>query len=548
MKKRDFLKLGLATACLTAFAGGLVACDDGEEVSTYKDLWIDRTLYTFQVGDTMELNVYNGKTEITDVVWESEDSKFVTVDENGKLTAVATGTANVTAKVGEQEFVCKVTVLARTVDFLSVYDSVNLDIDDDTSNKDEYPRSVDLGIVIDLNKVNTELPISYSSANPSVATVENGVITAVKKGSTVVTASTVVGGITYSKAFDVAVYPKSIPHNYEAAFIKVEDSFGDGLEFPYTAAGEIDSVRLDDMKLSQGDYEISEGKILLKKSAYRKDGVTQTGRHNLYISVLKNESESDRYCFPFVLADYVLTTVEEVKALSDEADIGGIKGAYILIAQDIEYTETTGYSSRASSAGVLNGCTIDGYGHSLINWNVSGGWGIFGTISNSEVMDLSVVNAQIGSKAHSLLFTTVTGVRFENLFISISKNKGAGGLRSIIGVNVKSATMKNCVILSQGEPATFDLGRVDNSAAATSLTIDGNVFVSDSKLLLDTAKQVDCIQSVNGENAIVGNGDSAGLIAALRALAAKGNNFTFDETTNTLSLFGNVVYTVETGE
>ena len=65
-----------------------------------------------EAGATVELVATVAPENATDkkVTWTTSDDKVATVDENGKVTAVANGTATITATVGDKTATCEVTV------------------------------------------------------------------------------------------------------------------------------------------------------------------------------------------------------------------------------------------------------------------------------------------------------------------------------------------------------------------------------------------------------------------------------------------------------
>ena len=75
---------------------------------------ISKTAATLKtVGETADLTLFNvtGKTE--DVKWTSSDEKVATVGQNGLVTAVGEGTAEITVETPNGKFTCKVTVGQR---------------------------------------------------------------------------------------------------------------------------------------------------------------------------------------------------------------------------------------------------------------------------------------------------------------------------------------------------------------------------------------------------------------------------------------------------
>lgn len=79
---------------------------------------LDKTEGILTVGNTVTLNATVLPEEIADetiVTWTSSDEKVATVDENGKVTAIAAGEATITANAGEKSTTYKLTVQAKKV-------------------------------------------------------------------------------------------------------------------------------------------------------------------------------------------------------------------------------------------------------------------------------------------------------------------------------------------------------------------------------------------------------------------------------------------------
>lgn len=118
--------------------------------------------------------------------WISSDESIVTV-ENGAVTAIAKGTATITVTTVDGSFTatCAVTVVQSV-------NSVSLDKD---------TRTMIIGENVTLTA--TVLPaaadnktVTWSSSDTAVAAVENGVVTAVKAGSAIITVTTQDGALT----------------------------------------------------------------------------------------------------------------------------------------------------------------------------------------------------------------------------------------------------------------------------------------------------------------------------------------------------------------
>lgn len=79
---------------------------------------LDKTEGVLTAGNTVTLNAAVLPEEVADettVTWTSSDEKIATVDENGKVTAIAAGEATITANAGEKSATYKLTVQAKKV-------------------------------------------------------------------------------------------------------------------------------------------------------------------------------------------------------------------------------------------------------------------------------------------------------------------------------------------------------------------------------------------------------------------------------------------------
>jgi len=102
----------LAIATMT-----LVACNK-EEQKVEVTLSLDKTAVTLNVGENLVL-VPAVTPATTAVTFETSNPSVATVDNGGKVVAVAVGSANITAKAGDKTASCAVTV--KTVTYSAVY-------------------------------------------------------------------------------------------------------------------------------------------------------------------------------------------------------------------------------------------------------------------------------------------------------------------------------------------------------------------------------------------------------------------------------------------
>ncbi len=111
------------------------------------------------------------------VTYTNTDNQVATVDGSGLVTALKAGQTTITAKAGEKSATCVVTVTAKPVE-------TTLTINAATLSLKTGETATLVATVTPADK-----PVSWSSSNPAVASVENGKITAVGAGQTTVTAA-----------------------------------------------------------------------------------------------------------------------------------------------------------------------------------------------------------------------------------------------------------------------------------------------------------------------------------------------------------------------
>ena len=133
---------------------------------------------TIQIGEVYKIEVSNASGP---VVFESSDSNIVTVNEEGQITGVSVGFANVTVSDSDESITCSITVLEIPYDGVHLIsidaDVVDLIIGDEYELEPKLLRGTD---------VVEGAQFKYSSSDESVATVTNGVIKALKAGETTI--------------------------------------------------------------------------------------------------------------------------------------------------------------------------------------------------------------------------------------------------------------------------------------------------------------------------------------------------------------------------
>ena len=176
------LKAGTAT--ITAKAGdktSTCAVTVQAKVIPVTSMWLDKSELELTEGDEAVLTATVMPENATDktVTWTSSNTSVATVT-NGKVKAVKAGTATITAKAGDKSAKCTVTVLPSFIAVTSVT------LDKTTLGLVEGDQAVLTATVSPDNA--TEPAVTWTTSNASFATVEDGMVTAVKAGTAVITA------------------------------------------------------------------------------------------------------------------------------------------------------------------------------------------------------------------------------------------------------------------------------------------------------------------------------------------------------------------------
>lgn len=165
---------------------------------------------------TLSASVTPSDATFSKVVWSSSDPSIVKVDANGKLTAVAAGTAYITAASYDNPMikkVCKVRVLVKTTGVklnrasTSVYVGYTKTITPTISPSDA-----------------TNKKVTWKSSDTKVATVSSkGVVTGVKPGTATITCTTSNGGFVATCKVTVVKTVKTTAVKFSSSAVTIDD-------------------------------------------------------------------------------------------------------------------------------------------------------------------------------------------------------------------------------------------------------------------------------------------------------------------------------------
>lgn len=548
MKNKNVLLL-LSTLASVTFAFGLVSCNNpnGQKNNTeayeYK---IDRPVYFGKEDEVLKLNVFTDDPNPT-VVWSSADQSIATVNQDGEVVMKKIGKTKITATVNETAYTCELTVNERLVDF--VFNANEVEI---STVKDEFETSQQLELRVDVNYEEMEEPVvTWTTADPSIATVENGVVTAVGKGFTNVTASVVVAGKTYQSSLSVAVYPY-YEHIAVGGAAFTQAAIEDTLTFNYAKENTVEYVKFGDQVLSDKDYTFTENTLEINVSAL---GDLALGRYRLQIAEEYDTTKSYLYEMPFAVATYVVNDLDTLKTFMSKVGSGTVWGSsstvptYFALAANINCSEAGAIPTVAKTFQGI----FDGMGYAITNMTIgAGGRGMFGnTIGiTGKVFDLALVDVTVTTGQYGGALCGIMQGSAENVFIS-GTNKNTTQV-SMVCNTYRNATLKNCVVIDKS-----NLGNVAkrySSLCGIETTkypepIFENVIVVTDGYSIHAAGKIDGFEgtypNITANYAGVTQIKHENVNLLFNSLKALNGiaSWTFDETTGKLALLGNTVYT-----
>ena len=199
-------------AIITAVSGAYSASCSvtvSKSIIPVSSVSLDRNNLSLIKGEsaTLVATVYPYDATDRTVTWTSSDATIASVDQNGRVVALAGGTVNIKAAAGDQYAICSVVITVPV-------SSVTIDKSSMTLVKGETAT-----LTATVNPWDaSEKMVTWSSSNTSVATVDEvGTVTAVDGGTATIAATA--GGKTAMCAVTVTVPVSSVSLNKESAVI-----------------------------------------------------------------------------------------------------------------------------------------------------------------------------------------------------------------------------------------------------------------------------------------------------------------------------------------
>lgn len=298
------IKAGTTTIQAISNDGGHVASCNVTVVAldkTLKNISLNQKELTMNLNDEETLTVTFDPTYADDlnVKWESSNNRIISVD-NGKIKALKPGKAEikVTNEKTKLTDTCKVTVLSPPIEEISF----------EKDSQDVYVGSkTELKTISKPEDTAINNP-EWTSSDETVATVVDGIVTALKIGSTVITVSNEDSTITAEMTINVIPKPaetenlKITVQGYQLNFdSKVKD---------YTLKIGNESSLTFDINLDKKKYTIN-GNRDLKNGSIITITINDKDKTQYIINIKKKET----YTIPFIIIISVLLLLNIIRML-----------------------------------------------------------------------------------------------------------------------------------------------------------------------------------------------------------------------------------------
>lgn len=256
MRASKFITAMVLTLVL-AFTGCLLGACGGETV-----LALSQTSVTMEQYEEVTLTVNKEGA----VEWSSSDPRTVRV-EDGKLTSLKLGDAVITAKLGEEQATCQVSVKASTKGRALTVSAEEVTV----------PINETVTVTAELKENGATVPatLTWVSDHPEIAAVNNGAVAGLASGKATITVSTVYKGQAFSKEIAVAV----VDDSSASAVFELIAAEPDGTLSAYT--GDVTSLGF-----AEGTEVLAWSSVTQEGSAVWAEGVDKSAGDRLVVDIV----------------------------------------------------------------------------------------------------------------------------------------------------------------------------------------------------------------------------------------------------------------------
>ncbi|MDR3317911.1 MAG: Ig-like domain-containing protein, partial [Clostridiales bacterium] len=447
--------VGAGNAAITAASGEIIKACAVTATSASPYLQVGEDSIGLKSGATAKLEVsakYNGEAFTAGIIEFAVANPAIATVSGGAVTGVSEGTTTVTVtlKLGD------VVLDSAEIEVTVTYD-VELTLEADITTIYTYAlpalnaafvntATLESGLIIEGTP--SQNALTFRSSNASVATVSNGIVTALAAGTARIKAEYVHQGVTFSSPEILFTVEKAAVTKEEKVRVFVEDSIIAGSAFfmndGYAVIGAYDFDA--DIERSRNYYD----------GGLDTDALTNDlhGERTWII-----ECEEYLVICPVLVVTNRISTTDDLKNVFNDSD--GTKSivfnGYYLLMNNIDASAYAHYNqqygSAADSRGLTDG-TFDGDGYTISGITLNNG-GLFGRVIRSTVKNLALADVKlIGSNNYTSIFGNygTQSSTVENVFISMSWG-AATGYVSVFGRYFSGNTVKSLVVVINDMPA-----------------------------------------------------------------------------------------------
>lgn len=474
--------------------------DNGNDTIPVADVLLDKSELLLMVGSTEVLNetVLPENATNKKVTWESSNNAIASVDNTGKITAKTEGVVNITVKTedGNHTANCKLTINLGLATGITL-NKTTLSLGMDASEQLE-------ATIVPTNAKNKT--IEWSSSNTSVATVSNGIVTAINTGTAIITARTEDGnhtanceltvnvfggdGLTASTAFQIST-AKQLALLSELINSETAPYASTGIYYKLT-----ENIDLSDYQNDAGWIPI--GRINQFRGNF--DGNNHT------VSNLKiNYNDTDIYNNTTFtgLFGYITGAIKSLGVVNANINgdryVGGIAG-FVEMGGRIENCYVTGVINGNATVGGIAGWVFNSITGCYSDVSVTGdsdiggvAGGIQGNISNCYSSGTVSGNENIGGIVGYVRADASYSIDNCYAISAVSGNNNVGGVAGLVydqwnggKVNVTNCAALNVSIMrNSGESVNFgrvagnaNVGLITGNVAWSGMTINGGLTFS----------------------------------------------------------------------
>ena len=306
-----------------------VRTEDGSRTDSYKvtveaatveitKLEFEKDTEEITVGDEpLQLKVTIEPSNATEktLTWESSNTQYATVDQNGNVTAVAEGTTTITVKTsdGKVSDTCEVTVKAATVPVTGV----TIKVGDNASDTATMTAGEELQLTAEVVPAEaTNKAVTWISNNEQVSVDSNGKVTApnVTTQQTATITATATGGTNITDSIEITVNPKALESITLTTEKDILTSVNDTTTITATANPK-------GAQLGTVNWNITEGNDVVELSANTGESITVTGE-SITVKAKKSGTAKIKATSGTATGEYTITVNIPVQSVSISAQDG----------------------------------------------------------------------------------------------------------------------------------------------------------------------------------------------------------------------------------